>query len=188
MAREYWKPGNMLYPLPAVMVSCQRPGERPNIITIAWAGTICSDPPMLSISVQPIRYSHSILLETKEFVVNLVDEKTTYAMDMCGVKSGRDIDKFKELNLTAIPSKTVACPSIAECPVSIECKVSDIIHLGSHDMFLAKVSAVSVEGEYMDENGKFDMSSLGLTAYNHGEYFSMGKKLGKFGYSVKKNK
>ncbi len=151
MAREYWKPGNMLYPLPSVMVSCQRPGGKPNIITIAWTGTICSDPPMLSISVQPIRYSHSILLETKEFVVNLVDEKTTFAMDMCGVKSGRDIDKFKELNLTAIPSKTVACPSIAECPVSIECKVSDIIHLGSHDMFLAKVSAVSVEAEYMDE-------------------------------------
>ena len=188
MAREYWKPGNMLYPLPAVMVSCQRPGEKPNIVTIAWAGTICSDPPMLSISVQPIRYSYDILCETKEFVVNLVDEKTTYAMDWCGVKSGRDFDKFKEMNLTAIPSKTVACPSIEECPVSIECKVKDIIHLGTHDMFISEVTAVSVNDKYMDESGRFDMGAIGLTAYNHGEYFSLGKKLGKFGYSVKKNK
>ena len=145
MAREYWKPGNMLYPLPAVMVSCQRPGEKPNIVTVAWAGTVCSDPAMLSISVRPSRYSHDIIEETGEFVVNLIDEKTTRAMDFCGVKSGRDIDKFKECHLTAIPSKTVSAPSIEECPVSIECRVKQILRLGSHDMFVAEVTAVSVE-------------------------------------------
>ena len=184
MAREYWKPGNMLYPLPAVMVSCQRPGEKPNIVTVAWAGTVCSDPAMLSISVRPSRYSHDIIEETGEFVVNLIDEKTTRAMDYCGVKSGRDIDKFKECHLTAIPSKTVSAPSIEECPVSIECRVKQILRLGSHDMFVAEVTAVSVEDKYMDAKGKFHLNDLGLTAYSHGEYFTLGKKLGKFGYSV----
>ncbi|MBR6350205.1 MAG: flavin reductase family protein [Lachnospiraceae bacterium] len=184
MAREYWKPGNMLYPLPAVMVSCQRPGEKPNIVTVAWAGTVCSDPAMLSISVRPSRYSHDIIEETGEFVVNLIDEKTTRAMDFCGVKSGRDIDKFKECHLTAIPSKTVSAPSIEECPVSIECRVKQILRLGSHDMFVAEVTAVSVEDKYMDAKGKFHLNDLGLTAYSHGEYFTLGKKLGKFGYSV----
>ena len=192
MAREYWKPGNMLYPLPAVMVSCQRPGEKPNIITIAWAGTICSDPAMVSISIQKIRHSHDIIMETGEFVINLVDEKNTFAMDYCGVKSGRDVDKFKECGLSAIPSKTVSAPSIAECPVSIECKVKQMLELGSHDMFIAEVTAVSVEDEYMDEKGKFRLNDLGLTAYSHGEYFTLGNKIGKFGYSVegtrKKNK
>lgn len=184
MAREYWKPGNMLYPLPAVMVSCQRPGEKPNIVTVAWAGTVCSDPAMLSISVRPSRYSHDIIEETGEFVVNLIDEKTARAMDYCGVKSGRDIDKFKECHLTAIPSKTVSAPSIEECPVSIECRVKQILRLGSHDMFVAEVTAVSVEDKYMDAKGKFHLNDLGLTAYSHGEYFTLGKKLGKFGYSV----
>ncbi len=188
MARQYWKGGNMLYPLPAVMVSCKRPGERANIITIAWTGTVCSDPPMLSISVKPERYSYDILCETREFVVNLVDKKNAFAMDFCGVRSGRDVDKFKEMHLHAVASKTVSCPSIEECPVGIECAVKDIIHLGSHDMFLAEVTAVSINDAFLDENGKFDMGSMGLVAYDHGEYFTMGDAIGRFGYSVKKSK
>lgn len=188
MAREYWKPGNMLYPLPAVMVSCAREGEAPNIITIGWAGTICSDPPMLYISVRPERYSHDIIEETGEFVVNLINKELTFATDYCGVKSGRDVNKFKEMKLTAIPSKTVKAPSIKESPVSIECKVTDVKRLGSHDMYIAEVTAVSVENEYMNNDGRFELNELGLMAYSHGEYFELGEKLGKFGYSVQKKK
>ena len=186
MKREYWKAGNMLYPVPTVMVSCMRPGEKPNIITIAWAGTICSDPAMLSISVRKERYSYDIIKETGEFVVNLTTRDLTYAADYCGVKSGRDIDKFAEMKLTPCESKTVAVPAIAESPVAIECKVQQIIELGGHDIFLAEVTAVSVNPEYIDENGKFHLNDLGLTAYSHGEYFELGEKIGKFGYSVKK--
>lgn len=188
MSREYWKPGNMLYPVPAVMVSCQRPGERPNIITLAWAGTICSDPAMLSISVRKSRYSYDIIKETGEFVVNLNTKALNYATDFCGVKSGRDIDKFAELKLTPLESRTVAAPGIAESPVSIECKVKQVLELGSHDMFLAEVTAVSVDPKYMDETGKFCLNDIGLVAYSHGEYFELGEKLGKFGYSVEKKK
>lgn len=186
MEREYWKPGNMLYPVPAVMVSCQRPGEKPNIITIAWAGTICSDPAMVSISVRKERYSYDIIKETGEFVINLTTKELTYVTDYCGVKSGRDIDKFEAMHLTPSVSKTVSAPGIAESPVSIECKVKQVIELGSHDMFLAEVTAVSVDPKYMDENGKFHLNEIGLTAYSHGEYFELGEKIGKFGYSVKK--
>ena len=188
MAREFWKPGNMLYPVPAVMVSCARPGEKPNIITIAWAGTVCSDPAMVSISVRKERYSYSIIKETGEFVMNLTTKKLTFAADYCGVRSGRDIDKFREMNLTPSESKTVRAPGIAQSPVSIECKVKQVIELGSHDMFLAEVTAVSVDSDYMDASGKFHLNDIGLTAYSHGEYFELGEKLGKFGYSVKKRK
>jgi flavin reductase (DIM6/NTAB) family NADH-FMN oxidoreductase RutF len=186
MERQYWKPGNMLYPVPAVMVSCQRSGERPNIITVAWAGTVCSDPAMVSISVRKERYSYDIIKETGEFVINLTTKDLTYMTDFCGVKSGRDIDKFEAMGLTAIPSKTVSAPGIAESPVNIECKVTQVIELGSHDMFLAEVTAVAVDPKYMDEKGKFHLNDLGLTAYSHGEYFELGKKIGKFGYSVQK--
>lgn len=186
MEREYWKPGNMLYPVPAVMVSCQRPGEKPNIITIAWAGTICSDPAMVSISVRKERYSYDIIKETGEFVINLTTKELTYVTDYCGVKSGRDTDKFEAMHLTPSVSKTVSAPGIAESPVSIECKVKQVIELGSHDIFLAEVTAVSVDPKYMDENGKFHLNEIGLTAYSHGEYFELGEKIGKFGYSVKK--
>jgi flavin reductase (DIM6/NTAB) family NADH-FMN oxidoreductase RutF len=186
MARELWKPGNMLYPVPAVMVTCKRPGEKANIFTIAWAGTICSSPAMVSISVRPERYSYNIIKETGEFVINLVTEKLTYATDYCGVKSGRDIDKFKEMKLHECPGMSVSVPGIEESPVNIECKVKDIIPLGSHDMFIAEVTGVQVDNSYMDENGKFDLNGLGLTAYSHGEYFTLGEKIGKFGYSVKK--
>ena len=176
----------MLNPLPAVMVSCQRPGDKPNIITLAWVGTVCSDPPMVSVSIRPDRYSHDIIAETKEFVINLVDEKRAWAMDWCGVKSGRDFDKFKEMNVTPAPSKTVDAPGISECPVSLECKVKEMLPLGSHDMFVAEITAVSVEDAYMDENGKFNLNDLGLVSFSHGEYFVLGKQVGKFGYSVAK--
>lgn len=188
MGREVWKPGNMLYPLPAVMVSCERPGEKPNIITIAWTGTICSDPAMLYVSVRKERYSHAIIKESGEFVVNLVGEEQMKAMDWCGVRSGRDYDKFKECGLTAIASQKVNAPTIAECPVAIECKVKQVIELGSHDMFIAEVIAVAVDDRYMDEQGRFCMEKAKLIAYNHGDYHEVGKQAGKFGYSVEKPK
>ena len=186
MAKQFWKPGNMLYPVPAVMVSCGREGEKPNIITIAWAGTLSSSPAMLSISIRPERYSYDIIKETGEFVVNLVTKELVYATDYCGVKSGKDIDKFKEMKLTPSMSQIVKAPGIAESPVNIECKVVDIKQLGSHDMFIAEVVGVDVEDKYMDETGKFNLNSTGLVSYSHGEYFELGEKIGKFGYSVKK--
>lgn len=184
--KESWNPGNLLYPLPAVMVSCQRPGEKPNIITLAWAGTICSSPAMVSISIRPERHSYGIIKETGEFVINLVNRELTYATDYCGVKSGRDVDKFKEMNLTPLYSDTAAAPSIKESPVNIFCRVTQVIPLGSHDVFLAEVTGITVDKDYMDEKGKFHLNSTGLVAYSHGEYFQLGEKLGKFGYSVQK--
>ena len=188
MSKQSWRPGNMLYPVPAVMVSCKGkdPGAKPNIITLAWAGTICSDPVMLSISVRPERYSHDIIEQSGEFVVNLVTEELTFCCDWCGVRSGRNVDKFKEMNLSCYVSEFMDTPAISESPVNIYCKVKDIMRLGSHDMFLAEVTGVTVDGAYMDENGKFDLASTKLMAYSHGEYFALGRKLGKFGYSVKK--
>ena len=184
--RIEFKPGNMLYPVPAVMVSSQRPGEKANIITLAWAGTICSDPPMLSVSIRPERYSYDIIKETGEFVVNLTTKRLVRETDYCGVKSGRDIDKFKECTLTPCESSKLACPGIAESPVCLECKVKEIVKLGSHDMFIAEIVGVTVNEEYMDENGKFHLNDSELVAYSHGEYFLLGEKLGSFGYSVKK--
>lgn len=186
MAKQSWKAGNMLYPVPAVMVSCERAGEKPNIITLAWAGTICSDPVMVSISVRKERYSHSIIKETGEFVINLVTKDLTFATDYCGVKSGRDVDKFKEMNLTPIKIEGVNCSAIAESPLSLACKVKEIKELGSHDMFIAEVVSVTVDDKYMNADGKFELNSTGLVAYSHGEYFELGEKIGKFGYSVKK--
>lgn len=189
MSKQNWKPGNMLYPVPAVMISCQRPGEKPNIITVAWAGTICTNPAMLSISIRPERYSYEIIKETKEFVVNLVTKDLVYATDFCGVKSGRDVDKFKEMNLHQEVSKIVSVPGISESPVNIECKVAEIKKLGSHHMFIAEVVSVNIEDKLLDETGKFNLNKAGLVSYSHGEYFMLGEKLGKFGYSIaKKNK
>ena len=187
MSKENWKPGNMLYPVPAVMVSCKRPGEKANIVTVAWAGTVCSDPAMLSISVRPQRYSHDIIEETGEFVVNLVTTELTRACDWCGVRSGRDYDKFKEMKLTEYTSQYMDVPAIEESPVNIYCKVKKVEKLGSHDMFIAEVIGVTVDDKYMDEKGRFDLKAADLMTYSHGEYFSLGKKLGKFGYSVKKS-
>lgn len=186
MAKQTWKPGNMLYPLPAVMISCQREGEKPNIVTVAWAGTICSDPAMVSISVRPERYSHAIIMETKEFVINLTTKELCRATDFCGVRSGKDVDKFAQMHLTPQESQQVKAPGIKESPVNIECRVIEVKHLGTHDMFIAKVLAVTVDDAYMDSKGKFDLNSADLVAYSHGEYFGLGKKIGKFGYSVSK--
>ena len=176
----------MLYPLPAVMVSCQEPDGKPNIITVAWTGTVCSDPAMVYISVRPERFSHGIIEGTGEFVINLVNEPLTRSMDFCGVRSGRDMDKFAECGLHPVPSETVGAPSIAESPVCIECRVKKVIPLGSHDMFLAEVSAVTVDEKLMDEKGKFHLNQAGLVAYSHGEYYSLGACIGSFGYSVRK--
>lgn len=186
MSKELWKPGNMLYPVPAVMVSCKSGNEKANIITVAWAGTVCSDPAMVSISVRPDRYSHHIILESREFVINLVTEKLTRACDWCGVRSGRDYDKFKEMNLHEYYSDLMETPAIEESPVNIWCRATKIEELGSHDMFIAKVVGVSVDDAYMDDKGRFALEKTGLITYSHGEYYGLGKKLGKFGYSVKK--
>lgn len=190
MSKQNWKPGNMLYPVPAVMVSCKgkEQGAKPNIITLAWAGTVCSDPVMLSISVRPERYSHDLIEKSGEFVVNLVTEDLTRACDWCGVRSGKEFDKFKEMKLSCYESDFMSTPAINESPVNIYCKVKDILRLGSHDMFIAEVVGVTVDESYMDENGRFDLEATKLIAYSHGEYFTLGKKLGKFGYSVKKNR
>ena len=186
MSRQNWKAGNMLYPLPAVMVSCQRPGEKPNIITLAWTGTICSSPAMVSISVRPERYSYEIIRETGEFVINLTTEKLVRATDWCGVRAGRDFDKFKEMGLTPGRSVHVAAPLIEESPVNLECRTTQVLELGSHHMFVAEVVGVDVDERYLDENGKFRLNEARPMVYSHGEYFGLGEKLGSFGYSVRK--
>ena len=188
MKKQEWKPGNMLYPVPAVMVSCGREKEIPNIITVAWAGTICTNPPMLSISVRPERYSYNMIKETGEFVINLTTEELAFACDYCGVTSGRDVNKYEKLNLTPLKMQNVNAPGIAESPVNIECKVREIKELGSHHMFIADVVGVTVDDKYMDEKNKFNINETGLVMYSHGEYFAMGEKLGKFGYSIQKKK
>lgn len=186
MGKQSWKPGNMLNPVPAVMVSCADKEGKPNIITIAWAGTVCTNPPMVSISVRPTRYSYDMIRETGEFVINLVTEPLTRACDYCGVVSGRDVDKFAKTGLTPIPVEGVSVPGIAESPVSIACRVVEERALGSHTMFLAEVVGVTADDRYLDETGRFDINGTGLIMYSHGEYFGLGRKLGKFGYSVQK--
>ena len=187
MAKQIWKPGNMLYPLPAVMVSTADKSGRSNIITVAWTGTVCTNPAMLYISIRPERYSYNLLKDSGEFVVNLTTEKLKKATDWCGVRSGRDVDKWKEMHLTAgKASKLDHAPIIEECPVNIECKVTEIKELGSHHMFLAKVEAVQVGEEYLDKKGRLQLGKAGLLAYSHGEYLTLGKTLGTFGWSVRK--
>lgn len=184
--KQTWKAGNMLYPVPAVMVSCKRTDEKPNIITVAWAGTICSDPAMVSISVRKERYSYDIIKETGEFVINLTTRELAKATDYCGVKSGRDVDKFKQMHLTPAASVKISAPAIAESPINIECRVKQVIELGSHDMFLAEVMAVNVDESLLDEKGTLHLSDADLLAYSHGRYYELGDCIGKFGYSVQK--
>lgn len=187
MGKQIWKPGNMVYPLPAVMVSTADREGNDNIITVAWTGTVCTNPAMLYISVRPERYSYHMLRESGEFVVNLTTEKLAKAIDWCGVRSGRDFDKWKEMHLTrGKAEKLTYAPIIQESPVNIECKVTEVQELGSHHMFLAKVGAVQVDESYMNETGKFELNDTQLLAYSHGEYYTLGKKLGTFGYSVRK--
>ena len=186
--KETWKPGNMLYPLPAVMVSVTDGQGNDNIITVAWTGTICTNPPMVYISVRPSRYSYEMIKKTGEFVINLTTEDLAFATDYCGVRSGRDVDKFKEAHLTREPAQFVKAPMIKESPVSIECKVTEVKELGSHHMFLAEVLAVHAQQDYIDKNNKFQLNKAKPIVYSHGEYLGTGKSLGTFGYSVKKRK
>ncbi len=186
MAKQEWKPGNMLYPLPAVMVSVADKDGNNNIITVAWTGTVCTNPPMLSISVRPERYSYHMIKETGEFVVNLTTESLAYATDYCGVRSGKDVDKFKEMKLNPEAASQVKAPLIKESPVNIECKVKEVFELGSHHMFLAEVVAVHVDESYLNEKNKFELSKAKPIVYSHGEYYGIGKLLGNFGYSVRK--
>ena len=188
MSKQLWKAGNMLYPLPVVMVSCGTEGVRPNIITVAWAGTICTNPPMVSISIRKERYSYDIIKESGEFVINLVNDRLVRAADWCGVRSGRDYDKFAKMKLTPVAGNTVSVPLIGESPVNIECRVKNILELGSHHMFVAEVLQVHVDESYLDEKGKFHLNDTGLMAYSHGEYKTLGETLGTFGYSVRKKR
>mgnify|MGYP002591256682 CR=1 FL=1 len=188
MGKQSWKPGNMLNPVPAVMVSCADREGKPNIITIAWAGTVCTNPPMVSISVRPTRYSYDMIRETGEFVINLVTEPLTRACDYCGVVSGRDVDKFAKTGLTPVPVEGVSVPGIAESPVSLECRVTQKIELGSHTMFVAEVVSVSVDEKWMDETGRFHLEKADPIVYSHGTYYGLGEAIGTFGYSVAKKK
>lgn len=185
MAKKVWKAGTMLSPVPPVMVSCGE-GESKNILTIAWTGIVNTIPAMTYISVRPERHSYSLIKESGEFVINLTTKEITKAADFCGVKSGKDVDKFKTCNLTPACASKVKAPIIEESPVNIECKVSKIIEFGSHDMFLAEIVAVNVDEKLIDQNGKLHLDKSGLVAYSHGEYFALGEKIGSFGYSVRK--
>ncbi len=187
MAKQIWKPGTILYPVPVVMVSCGSM-EKSNIITIAWTGTINSDPAMTYISVRPERYSYNIIKESGEFAINITTEELARATDWCGVRSGRDYDKFKETGLTKEKAQYISCPIIKESPISIECRVVEIKELGSHHIFMAEILGADADEKYMKENGKFEFEKSRPICYSHGEYFGLGKKLGKFGYSVEKKK
>lgn len=187
MSKVIWKPGTFIYPLPVVMISCGTM-EKSNIITVAWTGIINTDKPMCYISVRKERYSHDIIANTKEFVINLTNKDLVYATDWCGVKTGAKVDKFKEMHLTKEKGKFVKCPLIKESPVSIECKVKEIRPLGSHDMFIAEIVSIDADEQYIDEKGAFDITKCNLIAYCNGKYFTLGKQVGKFGYSVQKKK
>ena len=189
MSKLIWKPGTMIYPLPAVMVSCGAVPEEYNIITISWTGTICTDPPMCYISVRPERYSYDIIKRNGEFVINLTTKSLAYATDWCGVKSGRNVNKFAEMGLTPAPSSKVKSPLIKESPVNIECIVKEIKKLGTHHMFISEVVAVNADEKYIDkETGQFMLNIATPIIYSHGKYYESGQLIGKFGYSVEKKK
>ncbi|MDO5109623.1 MAG: flavin reductase family protein [Erysipelotrichaceae bacterium] len=189
MARQYWKPSNMLNPVPAVMITCADDEGHDNVMTAAWAGTVCSDPVMVSVSIRKERYSHDIIRNSGEFVICLTNRKLTKVTDFVGVRSGRDMDKFAlegDLHITRAKAKYVNAPLIAESPVCLECRVTQVLELGSHDMFVAEVLSTDIDDQYLDENGRLDLHKADLIAYSHGEYYALGALLGKFGYSVKK--
>ena len=188
MGKLDFKPGNMLYPLPAVMVSVRDNEGKDNIITVAWAGTVCTNPPMVSISVRPERYSYHMIEESGVFVINLTTEALTYATDYCGVRSGRDMDKFEQTGLIKGEAKKINAPVIEDSPVNIECRVREEVALGSHTMFIADVVHVTVDDSYMDERGTFHLEKAAPIVYSHGTYFGLGESLGTFGYSVRKKK
>ena len=187
--KESWKPGTLIYPLPAVLVSCGATPEEYNLLTVAWTGTVCTNPPMCYISVRPERHSYEIIRRTGEFVINLTTRDLARAADWCGVRSGRDYDKFREMGLTPGKALQVTAPIVEEAPVSIECRVRQVMPLGSHDMFLAEVVAVQVDAAYIDPaTGRFCLERACPIVYSHGEYFALGEALGHFGWSVRKKK
>ncbi len=188
MGKQVWKASTMLNPVPAVMVTCADSEGRANIITLAWAGTVNSDPPMVSISVRKERYSHGLIMDKGQFAVNLTTRKLTFATDLCGIKSGRDVDKFELAKLTPEKASVIDVPIIRESPVSLECVVKNRLELGSHDMFIAEVVAVDVNQELLDKEGKLLLEKAGLICYSHGKYWTLGEELGFFGYSVAKKK
>ena len=187
MGKIKWKPGTLLSPVPPALVSCGD-GERDNLITVAWTGILSSDPPKTYISLRPERYSYGIIRDTGEFIINLPSSHIIRSIDYCGVTSGRDTDKFAACHLTRERAFSVDCPAVAESPVSIECRVSEIISLGSHDMFVSDIISVDVDDRYIDERGRLRIEKCALAAYAHGSYFALGKKIGSFGYSVKKKR
>ncbi len=189
MTKQSWKPGTMIYPLPAVLVSCGEREAEYNMLTIAWVGTVCTNPAMCYISVRPERHSYPIIRRTGEFVINLTNEALARATDWCGVKSGKDFNKFAEMGLTAVRGEKVSAPIIAEAPLSIECKVKEVISLGSHDMFLAEVVNIQADERYIDpETGVFDLEKARLITYSHGHYYKLGEEIGRFGWTVRKKK
>ena len=183
--KEKWPAGTLLAPVPAVLISCGDM-EKSNILTVAWTGIINSDPAKTYISIRKERYSYNIIKNTKEFVINLTTKDLVFATDFCGVRSGKNIDKFKEMKLSKQPGNEVKVPLIGESPINIECRVTDIVELGSHDMFISDILCVDVAKDLVDDKGKLDLTKANLIAYSHGEYFTLGEKLGKFGFSVKK--
>jgi len=189
MAKLHWKPGTMIYPVPAVLVSCGNQQAGFNIITIAWTGTLCTSPPLCYISVRPERYSHGLIKATGEYVINLTNRRLAFATDWCGVKSGREVDKFKEMKLTPAKAQNLTAPLIAESPLNIECRVREVMPLGSHDMFISDVVAINAEESLINPNtGAFQLSHADPICYAHGRYFALGRMLGTFGYSVRKKK
>ncbi|HHV94874.1 MAG TPA: flavin reductase family protein [Clostridiaceae bacterium] len=188
MAKQVWKPSTLLNPVPVVMVTCVGADKKPNIITLAWVGTVNTKPPMISISIRKERYSYQLIKDTGQFVVNLTTKKLARAADFCGVKSGRDVDKFKAAKLTQEKASIVNVPLIAESPVNIECVVNNTIELGTHVLFIAEIVAVNIDEKLLDENGKLCLEKADLICYSHGEYWSLGESLGYFGFSVTKRK
>ena len=188
MSKISWRPGTQIYPLPAVIVTCGDAPENWNMLTIAWVGTICSDPAMCYISVRPQRASYPIIVRNMEYTINLTTEKMAFATDWVGVKSGREFNKWEKTGLTPLPGEMVKSPTIEQSPLSIECRVKEIIKLGTHDMFISDVLNVRVDSELFDETGKFNLEKAGLITYSHGHYFSLGEIIGKFGFSVQKRK
>jgi flavin reductase (DIM6/NTAB) family NADH-FMN oxidoreductase RutF len=186
MGKTKFKSGNMLYPLPAVMVSCGDIHGVSNILTVAWTGTLCTNPPMAYIAVRPERHSYHMIRESGEFVINLTTKKLARATDFCGVRSGKNHNKWADCHLTPIKADTVKCPMIGESPVNIECKVGQVLELGSHHVFVANVTGVHVDDRFLDKKGTFHLEDAGLITYSHGTYFDLGKSLGSFGYSVRK--
>ena len=187
MSRKIWKAGTFIYPIPSALISCGTM-EKSNIFTVAWTGIINTNPAMVYISVRPNRYSYNMIKENKEFVINLTNKELAFATDWCGVRSGKDYDKFKEMKLHKEKGKFVKCPLIKESPVAVECKVKEIVELGSHHMFISEVLSIDADEKYIDDKGSFDISKCNLIAYANGGYYPLGKKIGKFGYSVQKKR